>query len=78
MTGAYDAARAFIDEIVHNAKTSYEKLNAYTHRIMCLTSETSEYGKALEIGLEILSKYGIDIPLCPTKIVMAKEQMAVF
>jgi len=75
LTGAYDAARAFIDEIVHKAKTPDEKLNAYTHRIMCLTSETSEYGKALEIGFEILSKYGIDIPLCPTKIMMAKEQM---
>mmetsp|Transcript_10237 Transcript_10237/g.15466 ORF Transcript_10237/g.15466 Transcript_10237/m.15466 type:complete len:563 (+) Transcript_10237:2-1690(+) len=74
-SGAYDAARAAIDEVINNAKAPDEKLNAYTHRIMCLMSETSEYGKGAEIGLEILSKYGIDIPLCPTKTVMAKEEM---
>ena len=75
LQGAYDAARAFIDEVIHNAKTPNERLNAYTHRIMCLMSETSEYGKGAEIGLEIISNYGIDIPLCPTKTVMAKEEM---
>ena len=75
LQGAYDAARAAIDEVINNARTPDEKLNAYTHRTMCLMSETSEYGKGAEIGLEILSKYGIDIPLCPTKTVMAKEEM---
>ncbi len=75
MTGAYDAARAVIDEVIHNAKTPTEKLNAYTHRIMCLMSETSEYGKGAEMGIEILGKYGIDIPLSPTKAAMAKEEM---
>ena len=75
MTGAFDAARAAIDEVVQNAKTLDEKLIAYAHRIMCLMSETSEYGKAAEIGLEILRKYGFDIPLSPTKSVMAKEEM---
>jgi hypothetical protein len=38
-------------------------------------SQTSEYAKGTEIGLEILSKYGIDIPLSPTKALMAKEEM---
>jgi hypothetical protein len=42
---------------------------------MCLTSETSDFGKATEEGLEILSKYGFDIPQSPTKTVMAKEEM---
>ena len=75
LTGAYDAARAIIDEVIDNVNTPGEKLNAYTHRIMCLTSETSEYGKGLEIGLKILSKYGIDVPFSPTKAVMAKGLM---
>jgi len=75
LTGAYDAARVAIDEVVRNAKTPDEKLNAYTHRVMCLMSETSDYGKGAEIGLEILSKYGFDIPQSPTKTVMAKEEM---
>ncbi len=75
LTGAYDAARVVIDELIHNVKTPDEKLNAYTHRIMCLMSETSEYGKGAEMGVEILSKYGIDIPLCPSKAVTAKEEM---
>ena len=75
LTGAYDAARALIDEVIDNVKTLDERLNAYTHRILCLTSETVEYGKAVDMGLEILSKYGIDIPLSPTKAVMAKELM---
>ena len=75
MTGAYDAARDAIDEVVQNAKTPDEKLNAYTHRVMCLMSETSEYGRGAEIGLEILSKYGFDIPQSPTKTAMAKEEM---
>ena len=74
-TGAYDAARAAIDEVIEHAKTPDEKLIAYTHRIMCLTSETSDFGKAAEIGMEILSKYGFDISLSPTKAVMAKEEM---
>ncbi len=73
--GAYDSARAIIDEVIHNAKTPDEKLNAYTHRIMCLMSETSEYGKGAEMGVEILSNYGIDIPFAPSKAVMAKEEM---
>jgi hypothetical protein len=75
LTGAYDAARVAIDEVVRNAKTPDEKLNAFTHRVMCLMSETSDYGKGAEIGLEILSKYGFDIPQSPTKTVMAKEEM---
>ncbi len=75
LTGKYDAARAVIDDVIHNVKTPDEKLNAYTHRIRCLTSETSEYGKGAEMGVEILSKYGIDIPLSPTKTAMAKEEM---
>jgi hypothetical protein len=74
-TGSFDAARAAIHEVVQNAKTLDEKLNAYTHRVMCLMSQTNEYGKGAEIGLEILSKYGIDIPLTPTKALMTKEEM---
>ncbi|KAL7493713.1 hypothetical protein ACHAWT_006191 [Skeletonema menzelii] len=74
-SGAYDAARAAIDEVIKNAKTPDEKLIAYSHRILCLTSETSDFGKGAEIGLEILTKYGFDIPLSPTKAVMAKEEM---
>jgi hypothetical protein len=77
ITGSYDAARVAIDEVVQNAKTLDEKLNAYTHRVMCLTSETSDFSKATDIGIEILSKYGIDIPLSPSKAVMAKEEMKV-
>ena len=61
--------------MVQNAKTPDEKLIAYAHRILCLTSETSDFGKGAEIGLEILKKYGFDIPLSPTKSVMAKEEM---
>lgn len=73
--GNYDPARVAIDEVVENAKTLDEKLTAFTHRVMCFMSETSEYGKATEIGVEILSKFGIQIPLSPTKAVMAKEEM---
>ena len=76
-TGSYDASRVAIDEVAQNAKTLEEKLNAYTHRVMCLTNQTGDYGKGAEIGLEILSKYGINIPLSPTKIDMAKEEMKV-
>ena len=75
LIGAYDAARANINKVILNAKTPDEKLNAYTHRILCLTNETSEYGKGLEAGLKILSKYGIDIPLSPSKAMMAKGLM---
>ncbi len=75
LTGKFDAARAIIEEVIHNAKTPDEKLNAHTHRIMCLMGQTNEYGKGVEMGVEILSKYGIDIPLCPTKTMMAKEEM---
>ncbi len=75
LTGKYDAARAIIDEVIRKAKTPDEKLNAYTHRILCLTNETSEYGKGAEMGVEILTKYGFDIPLSPTKTVLAKEEM---
>uniref|UniRef100_A0A7S2LW75 Orc1-like AAA ATPase domain-containing protein n=1 Tax=Skeletonema marinoi TaxID=267567 RepID=A0A7S2LW75_9STRA len=74
-SGAYDAARVAIDEVVQNAKTPDEKLIAHTHCVMCLMSETSEYGRGAEEGLEILSKYGFDIPQSPTKTVMAKEEM---
>ena len=74
-TGAYDAARVAIDEVVQNAKTPDEKLIAHTHCVMCLMSETSEYSRGAEEGLEILSKYGFDIPQSPTKTVMAKEEM---
>eukprot|EP00984_Skeletonema_dohrnii_P022876 scaffold11978_cov146-Skeletonema_dohrnii-CCMP3373.AAC.1 len=74
-SGAYDAARVAIDEVVQNAKTPDEKLIAYTHRVKCLMSETSEYGRGAEEGLILLSKYGFDIPLSPTKTVMAKGEM---
>lgn len=74
-TGSYDAARAAIDEVAQNAQTEAEKINAYTHRVMCLMSEKGEYGQGAEMGIEILRNYGMDIPISPTKAVMAKTEM---
>jgi len=71
--GAFDKARAAIDEIINHAKTLDEKLSAYMHQVLCTCDETRDYSRGVEDGIKVLKLYGYDIPLEPTAIYMVKE-----
>eukprot|EP00804_Cyclotella_cryptica_P014908 CCRYP_000540-RA/>CCRYP_000540-RA protein AED:0.03 eAED:0.03 QI:1149/1/1/1/1/1/2/1050/711 len=75
--GLYDKAKLNVDEVLDRAMTLDDKLIAYRHRILCISSETRDYAKSLEEGIRVLNIYGFDFPSSPTVKDVVKEEMKV-
>ena len=73
--GNYGSCQVAIDEVLTNAKTNDDKLQAHLHYVKCRREESEDYSQGVDDGVKVLHLYGFDIPLAPTKTCVAKEEM---